>query len=169
MQRETWPKPSSRATDRHRRPLWGPFPPAYLVWDIQAAAGFTEGHHNRHVAVFAGHVQRGVAMPVLEIDETSLAEESLDDLHLTSSHSKMKSNVSVLQQTPGPWALSLARGPGHLPFLPPLSQAYLAKIAPAKSEEGLENPNFIPVGWRRGFSHSTLTNHRLKWPSVWFI
>lgn len=68
----------------------------YLVGDIQIAAGFTEGHHNGHVAIFAGHVEGGVAVPILEIDRTPLADESLDDLHLTPSHSKMKSDVSVL-------------------------------------------------------------------------
>lgn len=73
----------------------------YLVWDIQIAVGFTEGHHNWHVAIFAGHVEGGVAVPVLEIDETSLADESLNNLHLTSSYSKMKSDVSILQQTSG--------------------------------------------------------------------
>lgn len=78
--------------DPHRR---------YLVRDIQIAAGFTEGHHDRHVAIFAGHMEGGVAVPVLEVDRTSLADESLDDLHLTPSHGKMKSNVSILQEAPG--------------------------------------------------------------------
>lgn len=73
----------------------------YLVGDIQIAAGFTEGHHNRHVAVFAGHMEWGVAVPVLEVDRTPLANESLDHLHLTPSHGKMKSDVSVLQKVPG--------------------------------------------------------------------
>jgi len=68
----------------------------YLVGDIQVAVGLTEGHHNRHVAIFAGHVEGGVAVPVLEVDRTSLADESLDDLHLTPSHGKMKSDVSIL-------------------------------------------------------------------------
>ena len=61
----------------------------YLVGEIQIAVGFTEGQHNRHVAIFAGHMEGGVAMPILEIDGTALADESLDDLHLTSSHGKM--------------------------------------------------------------------------------
>lgn len=85
----------------------------YLVGNIQIAAGFTEGHHNRHIAIFAGHMEGGVAVPVLEIDETSLADESLDDLHLTSSYSEMKSNVSILQQTPGAMStFTWAHGPG---------------------------------------------------------
>lgn len=84
------------------RPFRGHSLRPYLVGDIQVAAGLAEGHHNGHVAVLAGHVEGGVAVPVLEIDEASLAEQGLDDLHLTPSHSEMKSDVSILQQTPEP-------------------------------------------------------------------
>lgn len=86
----------------------------YLVGDIQVAAGFTEGHHDRHVAILAGHMEWGVAVPVLEVDRTSLADESLDDLHLTPSHSKVKSDVSILQEAPGTMStVPSVHGPGH--------------------------------------------------------
>ena len=93
------PKPRSWWTDRPRGTTLQrcPHPPLYLVGEIHIAVGLTEGHHDRHVAIFAGHVEGGVAMPVLKIDATPLADEPLDDLHLTSSHGEMQSDVSVLQ------------------------------------------------------------------------
>lgn len=89
MKRETCPNPGA---GRHRDMdgLCGESSlQLYLVGEIQIAVGFTEGHHNRHVAIFTGHMEGGVAMPVLEINGTALVDESLDDLHLTSSHGKM--------------------------------------------------------------------------------
>ena len=73
---------------------------AYLVGDVQIAVCFTEGHHDRHVAIFTRHMEGSIAVPVLIIDETPLAEESLDYLHLTPSYSQMKGNVSILETNP---------------------------------------------------------------------
>lgn len=98
---KTWQEPSKSAWWSQ----WESGDPtfyAYLVGDVQIAAGFAEGHHNRCTSILAGHVQRCVAMSILEIHETPMAKEGLDDLHLTAPHSKMQGNVSILEPNPNP-------------------------------------------------------------------
>lgn len=128
----------------------------YLVGDVHIAAGLAEGHHDGHAAVLAGHVEGGVAVPVLEIDEASLAEESLDDLHLTPPHSEMQSDVSVLQQTPGAMSTSTwTRGPGlALPATPGLGLTGKGFLLQRLKEDQKAHILLLGVGERLHTVHS---------------
>lgn len=68
-----------------------------FVRNIQIGFSSTDLHDHRQVAVLAGDVQGCVAMAILVVYITMMAEQTLDNFNLTPPHCQMQGNVTVLK------------------------------------------------------------------------